>query len=233
MSSLLFFFFKQKTAYEMRISDWSSDVCSSDRREKRPQPRRKGAPYVEPIDFGRWLWRHARPEPKAARTYFLARGVPAAVLDDHRMANIRFLGLGPIAAWREDKGPGSVPQAPALVALVRRAPDGMNPPWQPCGVHVTFLSPDLTGKMVRQRSDGSDYPARKMLGSMAGGCVLLPGAGSAAASIDPFCPLFEGEGLETVLSGMGLAGAGPSATGQIGRASGRERGCQYVWISGG
>src|SRR3546814_356440 len=28
--SLSFFFFKQKTAYEMRISDWSSDVCSSD-----------------------------------------------------------------------------------------------------------------------------------------------------------------------------------------------------------
>src|SRR3546814_5073999 len=27
---LMFFFFKQKTAYEMRISDWSSDVCSSD-----------------------------------------------------------------------------------------------------------------------------------------------------------------------------------------------------------
>src|SRR3546814_951351 len=27
---LLIFFFKQKTAYEMRISDWSSDVCSSD-----------------------------------------------------------------------------------------------------------------------------------------------------------------------------------------------------------
>src|SRR3546814_11710888 len=29
-SILRFFFFKQKTAYEMRISDWSSDVCSSD-----------------------------------------------------------------------------------------------------------------------------------------------------------------------------------------------------------
>src|SRR3546814_9764464 len=27
---MMFFFFKQKTAYEMRISDWSSDVCSSD-----------------------------------------------------------------------------------------------------------------------------------------------------------------------------------------------------------
>src|SRR3546814_1154608 len=30
LTLLLFFFFKQKTAYEMRISDWSSDVCSSD-----------------------------------------------------------------------------------------------------------------------------------------------------------------------------------------------------------
>src|SRR3546814_3335490 len=30
MFFLFFFFFKQKTAYEMRISDWSSDVCSSD-----------------------------------------------------------------------------------------------------------------------------------------------------------------------------------------------------------
>src|SRR3546814_1165847 len=29
---MYFFFFKQKTAYEMRISDWSSDVCSSDHR---------------------------------------------------------------------------------------------------------------------------------------------------------------------------------------------------------
>src|SRR3546814_4364995 len=29
-SFFVFFFFKQKTAYEMRISDWSSDVCSSD-----------------------------------------------------------------------------------------------------------------------------------------------------------------------------------------------------------
>src|SRR3546814_2608118 len=30
MLCVFFFFFKQKTAYEMRISDWSSDVCSSD-----------------------------------------------------------------------------------------------------------------------------------------------------------------------------------------------------------
>src|SRR3546814_15144916 len=39
---LIFFFFKQKTAYEMRISDWSSDVCSSDLHH-RSQLRRLGA----------------------------------------------------------------------------------------------------------------------------------------------------------------------------------------------
>src|SRR3546814_2319783 len=32
LNFLFLFFFKQKTAYEMRISDWSSDVCSSDLR---------------------------------------------------------------------------------------------------------------------------------------------------------------------------------------------------------
>src|SRR3546814_9091654 len=39
----LFFFFKQKTAYEMRISDWSSDVCSSD--------LRTGAFGIDAADF--------------------------------------------------------------------------------------------------------------------------------------------------------------------------------------
>src|SRR3546814_17661956 len=43
-------FFQQKTAYEMRISDWSSDVCSSDLRNR---PRRRGGrqalgPHVRP-----------------------------------------------------------------------------------------------------------------------------------------------------------------------------------------
>src|SRR3546814_4864887 len=35
-----FFFFKQKTAYEMRISDWSSDVCSSDLSRRTHAPLR-------------------------------------------------------------------------------------------------------------------------------------------------------------------------------------------------
>src|SRR3546814_6700034 len=49
MGLYVVFFFKQKTAYEMRISDWSSDVCSSDlldrgRPDLRLQLRRCGTP---------------------------------------------------------------------------------------------------------------------------------------------------------------------------------------------
>src|SRR3546814_4607697 len=39
---MLCFFFKQKTAYEMRISDWSSDVCSSDLRWRPPSVATSG-----------------------------------------------------------------------------------------------------------------------------------------------------------------------------------------------
>src|SRR3546814_9671128 len=45
-----FFFFKQKTAYEMRISDWSSDVCSSDLASV-PKSRLYGR-YITHV----WVW---------------------------------------------------------------------------------------------------------------------------------------------------------------------------------
>src|SRR3546814_6975047 len=43
-----FFFFKQKTAYEMRISDWSSDVCSSDLQgiQSAVRCRRQGGKHI-------------------------------------------------------------------------------------------------------------------------------------------------------------------------------------------
>src|SRR3546814_5834858 len=39
---VFFFFFKQKTAYEMRITDWSSDVCSSDLHARLPHGAAEG-----------------------------------------------------------------------------------------------------------------------------------------------------------------------------------------------
>src|SRR3546814_7720501 len=42
-----FFFFKQKTAYEMRISDWSSDVCSSDLCSLIPPPDGGNSPAMD------------------------------------------------------------------------------------------------------------------------------------------------------------------------------------------
>src|SRR3546814_12344986 len=62
---VLFFFFKQKTAYEMRISDWSSDVCSSD------LTRRKGGTAMSQ-PFSRFLHpfevaRHPSLEPEVKR----------------------------------------------------------------------------------------------------------------------------------------------------------------------
>src|SRR3546814_12614599 len=64
---IFFFFFKQKTAYEMRISDWSSDVCSSD----------LGAPLI------------ARFEPDCRLEHlercWIGRGLRAARLAEHAL----------------------------------------------------------------------------------------------------------------------------------------------------
>src|SRR3546814_17234683 len=68
-----FFFFKQKTAYEMRISDWSSDVCSSDL-SVRAQRRE--------------ILRHVDREGEAARLHALAakdqRRVAGRQIGEHR-----------------------------------------------------------------------------------------------------------------------------------------------------
>src|SRR3546814_4158849 len=49
---MVIFFFKQKTAYEMRISDWSSDVCSSDLKERDSDQRQRYSQYIA-NDMGR------------------------------------------------------------------------------------------------------------------------------------------------------------------------------------
>src|SRR3546814_9303051 len=61
----VFFFFKQKTAYEMRISDWSSDVCSSDLPEF-------SIPALALVDSGwRYAIAHVRGGSEKGRQWFL------------------------------------------------------------------------------------------------------------------------------------------------------------------
>src|SRR3546814_93595 len=58
-----FFFFKQKTAYEMRISDWSSDVCSSDLSDFGPFIQMPAA-LAWPMSMKRYNWGYlSEPEP--------------------------------------------------------------------------------------------------------------------------------------------------------------------------
>src|SRR3546814_13530022 len=78
---LFFFFFKQKTAYEMRISDWSSDVCSSDLRIADDSP--------ELVDCGlrerlRYVSSHAhvRSRPRDAYSPYVARQLRDAARAD-------------------------------------------------------------------------------------------------------------------------------------------------------
>src|SRR3546814_8776693 len=61
-NDFFFFFFKQKTAYEMRISDWSSDVCSSDLTASSTSGRRSSSPPWPTCAEGRSLelWRLRR-----------------------------------------------------------------------------------------------------------------------------------------------------------------------------
>src|SRR3546814_4916534 len=79
MCVCLFFFFKQKTAYELRISDWSSDVCSSDLAAQlliHPLPRRvRSAPR-------RLFQSRARGTTMSGLLSFFARGAEAPSITD-------------------------------------------------------------------------------------------------------------------------------------------------------
>src|SRR3546814_2819115 len=66
----MFFFFKQKTAYEMRISDWSSDVCSSDLFYYFESPHNKINDWLVKENFKRF---------DAAPDFFTAQGFSQAL----------------------------------------------------------------------------------------------------------------------------------------------------------
>src|SRR3546814_4035005 len=86
-----FFFFKQKTAYEMRISDWSSDVCSSDLR-RHQRARRHAADEAIAFD-------QQRPCAVAGRRHGSDQPGGAAATDDDVIAATD----GHLAAWYADR----------------------------------------------------------------------------------------------------------------------------------
>src|SRR3546814_1993130 len=91
-SMFFFFFFKQKTAYEMRISDWSSDVCSSDLVEP---VAREGVADLLPQFVGREVARVDQPiRPAPERRQQLALppdAVARRAIGRKRMAAARFV----------------------------------------------------------------------------------------------------------------------------------------------
>src|SRR3546814_10843738 len=89
---MFFFFFKQKTAYEMRISDWSSDVCSSDLRCRHlhlAPPGLRGGPAM----LGKVVGNRGE-------------DVAAVVPDVALAVTVEILGIGQIARRSEERRVG-------------------------------------------------------------------------------------------------------------------------------
>src|SRR3546814_6930057 len=99
------FFFKQKTAYEMRISDWSSDVCSSDLRRFRV---RRSRPVL-------WL----RPGPVRAECVLL-EGWPRPVRSARASPN----RVRAISSWHPEKGKTEMDGGASGDAWVTRRREG-------------------------------------------------------------------------------------------------------------
>src|SRR3546814_16778487 len=115
LSCYFFFFFKQKTAYEMRISDWSSDVCSSD------------LPGIEGVDFGLQpvdLDLVDAQRPAAALLVLRGRKIGAEVEQvvlDARQHGVE-VGAGGMQPGQADGGIGLVDGAIGLAPQVRLGP---------------------------------------------------------------------------------------------------------------
>src|SRR3546814_4890332 len=84
---LLVFFFKQKTAYEMRISDWSSDVCSSDLVLDRSTTETLPSASDEPLDtdYENVYTNGAAGEGPGSEPAFATRGAAASGDDEYSL----------------------------------------------------------------------------------------------------------------------------------------------------
>src|SRR3546814_14701257 len=84
-----FFFFKQKTAYEMRISDWSSDVCSSDLSQPGPGRTKTSPPAAAGHGFLRLFLSCSRRfpgvDPRPSSSCFSCAGIKALRSEERRV----------------------------------------------------------------------------------------------------------------------------------------------------
>src|SRR5216117_2038158 len=96
MVFFVFFFFKQKTAYEIRKGDWSSDVCSSDLvyasvdgvslRYDHYRPRRATGPTPAIVFVHGGAWVHGDPSQAAGNALHFARRGLATISISYRLA---------------------------------------------------------------------------------------------------------------------------------------------------
>src|SRR3546814_20516951 len=107
--SVDFFFVKQKTAYEMRISDWSSDVCSSDLPGRRRADLHRGG--ERPVQPRRLLHDH-RPlhrQPRAdRRRHRRHRTDESQLRPDHPHGRLHSKGDRPAYLEQEKRATGSM-----------------------------------------------------------------------------------------------------------------------------
>src|SRR3546814_8498196 len=76
---MFIFFFKQKTAYEMRISDWSSDVCSSDLAEEQGDPRMELVRRLQEYERFKTAGETIEKLPRIGRDLYLAQARPEVI----------------------------------------------------------------------------------------------------------------------------------------------------------
>src|SRR3546814_13029719 len=117
----IFFFVKQKTAYEMRISDWSSDVCSSDLLAQGNAPVKGCAKRVQPVFSRDWLvppltvglvrW--------LSSIYWHLRAVQE---DNGGISLMRFVSTMALGLMLSIGGRAGVGVSPAIAAMPDKAP---------------------------------------------------------------------------------------------------------------
>src|SRR3546814_20885875 len=132
--SFYFFFFKQKTAYEMRISYWSSDVCSSDLTSpgsSRPPLSARTTPT--PSASGRW------PAPRTPTPAWSAIDPPTTVEGPSTTVRCTWSTRTPTARPSLGSPVGSCPRSPqgSSSSPARRPPPWPGPP--PASPLVVFV----------------------------------------------------------------------------------------------